>query len=498
MTAQLKAFLNGTTMYRLVVYLLGALALWACALSVVHLLPFSPLSLLGSLITLIGVSIGANWVLSKVFRAVSNVESGLITALILFFILTPPTTVSGVAGLVLAGAVAMAVKYLVTWCNAHVVNPAAFAAVVVGAINGSAHWWVATLSMLPAVAVAGWITTKKMRRFEMAAVFLVAVCVMHLVVVPLTTGSGVLGVVGNLKTIKLLVVSWPILFLAAFMLTEPLTTPPTRWLQLSYAGTVGMLAATPFQLGAVSMTPELALVLGNALAFFWHPRSRHTLTLLGSRVLAADIYEFRFEKPAALTFEPGQYLEWTLGYHPADSRGNRRYFSPASSPLEPEVRAIMRIPERASTFKQTLAAMVPGDSAVASHAAGDFTLPTNSTNTRFAFFAGGVGITPFLSMIRHALATSRPLDATLFYVVRSRGECIDLELLASAHRLGVRTICLSAPQLTHELVSRHCPGITKWAAYISGPPAMVESVEARLRSLGVPKRQIHTDYFTGY
>ena len=178
------------------------------------------------------------------------------------------------------------------------------------------------------------------------------------------------------------------------MLTEPLTMPPTRTSRILYGAIVGLLFTSIIRLGSFYFTPELALLVGNIFVYVVSPKGRFMLTLIEKNEIVAGTLEFVFTPDKPLTFRPGQYLEWTLGHTPSDDRGNRRYFTIASSPTESTVRLGVRISESKSTFKRALKDMQIGDVVSASSLAGDFVLPEDAKK-KLVFIAGGIGITPF-------------------------------------------------------------------------------------------------------
>ena len=90
------------------------------------------------------------------------------------------------------------------------------------------------------------------------------------------------------------------------------------------------------------------------MAYFVSPGSTLVLTLKSKIRIAPDIYDFVFAPRKPLVFAPGQYMEWTLGHEDPDSRGNRRYFTLASSPTEPDLRLGVRFSNPSSSFKQAM------------------------------------------------------------------------------------------------------------------------------------------------
>jgi len=122
--------------------------------------------------------------------------------------------------------------------------------------------------------------------------------------------------------------------------------------------------------------------------------------------------------------------------------------------------------------------------------------------------AGGIGITPFVSQLRHLTASGERRDIVLVYAVSSSEELAYAEELA-ASGLPVLVTAPTAPagmpasweylgpgRLDASLLASRVPDLTSRTAYVSGPPALVTSLTRQLRELGV--RRIHTDYFSGY
>jgi len=503
-------FLNQITLYRVVLYGLIAMAVWAAGLSFFGWLAYTPLQLGISLALLIAACEVSNALLGWLFSAARNVESGVITALILFFIFAPPASMLNALALVLAGVTAMAVKYVLVQHRAHFVNPAAFSAVVVGMVSGTALWWVGAPAMLPITLIVGLAVVRKIRRFDLLIPFLltsVTIITVHSFVQfnePVTFGA-IFHTVGTIFT------SWPIVFLGTIMLTEPLTTPSVHWQRGVYAVIVGALAGLPYQLGPLALTPELALVLGNIIGFVMSPNRRLVLPLAERRQLADGIYEFAFSRPKDFTFSPGQYMEWTLPHERPDSRGNRRYFTIASSPTEPMIRLALKVTGNPlSSFKQALMTARRGHEIIGSRLAGDFTLPM-PVQGKFVFVAGGIGVTTFRSMVQYLVDNRVSVDVVLFYTASHPQEFAYTPLFTEAAKVGVITRYVvtdtnNVPAnwqggigfLTVEQVEDAVPDFLERAYYLSGPNAMVLAYEKLFSRMGVPARQIRTDYFPGY
>src|SRR5579884_3308060 len=146
--------LNKVTIYRLILYYLIALLILAFIFSLFHLLSFNPLALIISTAFLIGTSWISNSLLSGFFGVPVNVESYLITALILALIVNPVNSVSGLITLLFFSLIAMSSKFVLNLNNKHIFNPAALGAWLVGLTLGQyATWWIGTAVMLPAMII---------------------------------------------------------------------------------------------------------------------------------------------------------------------------------------------------------------------------------------------------------------------------------------------------------------------------------------------------------
>jgi len=509
---ELDKLLNGITMYRLLLYGLGLLVAIAAAFAYGGVLSISGSGLLLSTGLLLAVCYGTNKLLAYVFGGFSNSESSLITALILALILQPPRTTQQAIGIVVAGVVAMASKYLLAAYRKHLFNPAAFGALAVGLIGfRHASWWVGSPSMFIFVLVLGLLVVRKIRRFEMVLTFTVAALAMLLLV-------------GALQHQDLTQVwhdgflSWPLVFFGTIMLTEPATTPPTRYYRNLYGLGVGLLFASQLHVGSIGTSPELCLIIGNIFAWLVSPKYQLRLRLKRVRQLTPQVYDYAF-KPVGgpgggFTFEAGQYLQWTMPHHHVDGRGNRRTFTIASSPTEDEIHIGVKFYEPSSSFKRTLRGLKPGASIMAGQQAGDFTLPADRSKP-LVFIAGGIGVTPFRSMLKYLADSGQQRQVTMLYLISSPEEiAYDEDLQAIGDKLKkfkrVQVLGPGAPSpgrdkwqgytglLTPEIVSQEVEKATGCTFYISGPNAMVESYRVMLRGMGVPRKQIKTDYFAGY
>jgi ferredoxin-NADP reductase/Na+-transporting NADH:ubiquinone oxidoreductase subunit NqrB len=501
--------LNKVTMYKLVLYELLFLLAAAVVLGAFKLIPYDPLYIAYST----GILFAISWITNKIFAyffdAPSNPESTYITALILALIITPALSFTDHTFFILAGwaaAGAIASKYILAIHDKHLFNPAAFGVVLTALFLGqSATWWVGTLWMLPFVAIGGFLVARKIRRVAM--VFWFGVTVVATILLLGYAQGGVLHVVEEALLYS------PAVFLGTVMLTEPLTTPPTKFLRFWYAVLVGFLFAPEVHLGSFYFTPEIALLVGNLFVYVVSPKQKLILKLKERIPLSPDTYEFVFTPNRTLSFEAGQYLEWTLPHDKRDGRGVRRYFTIASAPGDPAIRIGVKFYEQSSSFKKKLLSMHVGDEIVASQLSGDFILPKDPKK-KLVFIAGGVGVTPFASMLRNLLQTKdkERRDITFIYSNRTIQDTAYADLVnQAAQELGVHVIPVFTLQTPEEQAAYHLPSIVDQQVimgqipdyqdrlfYISGPQGMVRAFSEVLIQIGVPRRHIKKDYFPGF
>lgn len=498
-------FLNGITMYRVVLYSLCCTALIAFIQSALGTGTF-PFSQLVVSLVILSVSCQAiNWLLGKVYRVPTNYESATITALILFLILAPATNTIDAVTLVLAAVIAMASKYILSINGRHLFNPAAIALVILTfAGSTSAFWWVGSASLLPVVTITGLLVVRKTRREALFLAFLVTT-LLGVAFVALQNGGSIPE-----KLVESFL-SWPLLFFATIMVTEPLTTPPTRSLQICYGILVGMIFSSQIHGPYFSTTPEISLIIGNIYSYMISNKQRLRLALKTNKVIAQHIHDLSFSSPQKLQFQPGQYMEWTLATHRNDTRGNRRYFTIASSPTETEVHLGIKAYPQGSGFKESLLAMKPGDIILASHIAGEFTLPQDPKQ-KIVMIAGGIGVTPFRSMIKYLSDTEDKRDVILIYAANNENEFAYQEIFAEAktkisletHYVVTESTNISkgwkgkVGRITTETLQELVPDYDQRVFYISGPGGMVEAYKKMLHSLQVPGSKIKTDFFPGF
>jgi ferredoxin-NADP reductase/Na+-translocating ferredoxin:NAD+ oxidoreductase RnfD subunit len=492
---KIDGFINGMTMYRAVLYCLLFLFASAFILSFFNWLAFGPLDLVLSTAFIVAVCVFSNGIFAWAFNAPTNIDSVYITALIIALIINPAKPAGNLIFMAWVSVIAMASKYILAAGKKHIFNPAAISVVLVSIASGqSASWWIANIYMMPFVIVGGLFIIWKIKRFDMVLSFLV-VFLLTVSIFDLIRGY-------NLITgLKDAVVYSPMLFFAFIMLTEPMTMPHKKLLRIVYSILVGFLFAPQVHIGPLYFSPELALVAGNFFAYIVSPDKKLTLTLKKKEAFSADTYDFEFIPDQQMVFEPGQYMEFTLEHPVQDRRGIRRYLTLASSPTEQNIKLGVKFYEKPSSFKKYLLGLKEGQKIIASQLAGDFTLPKNK-DKKLVFVAGGIGITPFRSMLKYMLDKNEHRSVVLYYLNKKAADIAYRDVFDKAEKeLGAKVIysIIDIPSASYyKQITLDVPDYKERLFFISGPNKMVNSFAAKLRKIGVSRASIKTDYFPGF
>lgn len=494
--------LNAITMYRLIVYGLGLVAVAGVFLSITGRLAFDPLAMVGSLALLLSSHYLTDRTLSHIWRVPRNAESWLITGLILFLIMPPPSDLADMVLLIVTGIAASAAKFLLTWKGKHIFNPAAFAAALL-TLAGlySASWWVGTSALWILTLIVGLAVVRKIRRFPLVITFIGTSLLLQFIIFAVGGKPIVEGMINAFT-------ATPLIFLATTMLTEPATMPPRRSQQLLFGAGVAVLYTTSFSLGWFVVYPEVALLIGNVYAFIVSPRTSAILRLVDIQKISDRVYHYTFQPDRPLKYLPGQYMEWTLPGVPFDNRGNRRTFTIASSPTESTIQVGLKFYEPSSTYKYTFSRLQPGDTIHANQLAGSFTLKSHQ-NEKLAFIAGGIGVTPFRSMVKSIIDSGKHADIIMLYAASQADELAYMDVFREAARYGVNCIpIVTAPgdttawamhtSINEQLIRTAIPDFAERRFYVSGPNTMVDTSKKLLQTLGVKRHMIATDHFSGY
>ncbi len=239
---------------------------------------------------------------------------------------------------------------------------------------------------------------------------------------------------------------------------------------------------------------------------------RYETRLVRREAIAEGTMAFYFERPEGFIYRAGQRAQFSLvDVREFDGFGSTRTFTLASAPHEPELMIATRM--RDTAFKRTLKTAAPGLRVRLEEPAGEMTLHEDAARP-VVFIAGGIGVTPFRAMLRHAAHERLPHRLWLFYSNRRPedapflGELRELERDNPRYRF-VPTMTAAAElawngesgAINAALLGRHLGAASGTSApiyYVAGPQAMVISVENLLGDLGIPEDDLRDERFYGY
>jgi ferredoxin-NADP reductase len=205
---------------------------------------------------------------------------------------------------------------------------------------------------------------------------------------------------------------------------------------------------------------------------------------------------FYFGRPRGFLFQAGQNILLTPG-----EGWENHTFTIASAPHEPELMIATRM--RESAFKVRLQAMEPGEAVTIDGPDGAMVLHADASRPA-VFIAGGIGITPFLSILRDVQHRRLAHPITLLYSNRRRSGAAfidELEALAMA-RPGFRLVATMTEEggqpIAEPLVRSHVEDVKAPVYYVAGPPAMSMALLGMLTHLGVASGAMQSEEFYGY
>ena len=234
-------------------------------------------------------------------------------------------------------------------------------------------------------------------------------------------------------------------------------------------------------------------------------------SLLKREQIAEGTLAFRFLRPAGWSFRAGQALDLTLPDPPeTDGEGNTRTFSIASAPDEDSLMVATRM--RDTAFKRVLKRMPIGSKVQIEGPSGDLILHNNVARAA-VLLAGGIGITPFHSMVFRAAREKLHHHIFLFYSNRRPEDAPFLSELAALEKANTHYRFIPTMtemeksarkwegeigRINKEMLDRNLKDGTSPIYYIAGPPDMVKGLHQMLNTVSVDDDDIRSEEFAGY
>ena len=222
------------------------------------------------------------------------------------------------------------------------------------------------------------------------------------------------------------------------------------------------------------------------------------MTFVKKERIAKDTYSFYFQKPSAFDFLPGQYIMVHLPIHPKDGSGGSRKFTIASSPLERDL--IITTKKGRSEFKKSLFSLHPAEIVEFTGPFGGFVLRDTDV-FEHVHISGGIGITPFHSMISYVAEKKLNIPITLIACFSDLEHVVyydELMNIAAKNKNITVEFVVGQPNLLESVINKYVSTISPSTYYIVGSPQMVEDTEELLEKMGISDEKIKVEEFDGY
>lgn len=228
----------------------------------------------------------------------------------------------------------------------------------------------------------------------------------------------------------------------------------------------------------------------------------YLVRILDKRACAKNSSLVTLEKPNNFSYTPGHYI---LAGFPDTPSIKPLAFSLASAPSEPFLMIAMR--DSHSPWKQAIQIAKVGQNLEISGPYGTFALHSHP-KIPAVFLAGGIGITPFRSMLVEEKRKQFPHSIFLFYANRNFESAIFIDELSQLQHPQLEFVPIfeeptsiitsETGLMSKEIIHKYIQNIFEPIYYIVGPPSMVDTVKQLVITMAVDNNHIHTEVFTGY
>lgn len=238
---------------------------------------------------------------------------------------------------------------------------------------------------------------------------------------------------------------------------------------------------------------------------------KYTIQFIKKEEVAENTYTFYFARPKEFEFIAGQYNRWNMAITPTDGRGASRFFTISSAPSDTEfITLTTKIIQ--SDFKKALMAFKEGDEIEIFGPMGQFVLDESDTREKI-LLAGGIGITPYHSILRDAAEKSLTIPLTLMVSFSTPEEMVfydELKQISQQHPTIQVVYTVTKPEeskmpwqgetgrISPELIKKYARDINQSVFYLVGPPPMVDGTKKMLEEMGIKEENIKIENFSGY
>lgn len=214
-----------------------------------------------------------------------------------------------------------------------------------------------------------------------------------------------------------------------------------------------------------------------------------------------NVESFIWQPDESVSWQPGQYMHYDFPHPAEDSRGQERWFTISSPPYEKNIQITTRFTdEKGSSFKKALKNLKPGDTIEADGPKGKFIIDETDFAKKHILVAGGIGVTPYHSMLMQFDHDGKMPDIELLYANRDENFVFDDEFAAlEAKYPNFHVRKFVGDRHIEETDLKPYADDPNTIIYLSGPEPMVEAFEKTVKEdLNVPEDRVKTDFFPGY
>jgi predicted ferric reductase len=261
-------------------------------------------------------------------------------------------------------------------------------------------------------------------------------------------------------------------------------------------------------------TQFLVLLLIAYAVFVYHrfirpaQLARRPYQVVEVRAEVEDVWTVKMQPPEGVKrfdYLPGQFQFITFR-RGRDLPVEEHHWTISSSPTQDYVSATIKA---LGDFTATIGATQPGDQAVVHAPFGRFSYVLHPDEKELVFIAGGIGVTPLMSMLRHMRDRRRDISVVFLYANKNEDAIVfreELGEIASGEHPRLRLVHVleetaenwkgEKGMIDQEMIRRYCDRLSGLTFYLCGPPGLIDSNLNSLKSLGVADRQIRLEVFT--